>query len=396
MTIAGNLRTMSLADMLQWLSSSSKTGTLVVDGPDFTKRIFFRAGDVVAVSSDNPREMLGYYLVGWGFCTEEDLRYMIEMQDHFKVMLGELVVKLGHMTKDEFDHLLLVKTMETIYDLILWEEGEFRFIEAELPDRDFLEVKLPVTSFLFEGYRQRDERLRMHAVISDPGCIPVLVAPPVDLDSKEQELAMLMDGRRSMEDIALESRVPIFDVMSLSYRFVKSGIMQIQPPEGDRQVPGQSDAPWIDAAKEVDDKLQRERFLDAFKILAAVKDKFADHPGAQHWVEGMLGQLQVELDKRPIRSTAILEPAVTLDDLVNLECDPAEGFVLSRINGHYAMEEVLAQLPGARLQNRVIIHNLHRRGLIKVRDATSVRRYRQGPVDESYLEIDGNADDPFR
>ena len=73
MTIAGNLRTMSLADLLQWLSASHKTGTLVVDGTSHTKRLIFRRGDIVAVSSDNPREMLGYYLVGWGYCSEEDL-----------------------------------------------------------------------------------------------------------------------------------------------------------------------------------------------------------------------------------------------------------------------------------------------------------------------------------
>lgn len=395
MTIAGNLRTMGLADMLQWLSSSHKTGTLVVDGAAYTKKIFFRAGDVVAVASDNPREMLGYYLVGWGYCTEDDLRYMVEMQDHFKVMLGELVVKLGHMNKEEFDHLLLVKTKETIYDLIMWEEGEFRFIEAELPDRDFLEVQLPVTSFLFEGHRQRDERLRMRTVVPDPGCIPILVAPPVDLQDADTALVMLMDGRRSVEDIALESRVPVFDVMSLCYRFVTSGIMQIQPPEGERHVPGQSDAPWLESAGEIEDRLRRERYLDALKLLTSVRDKYSDDPEAQRWAEGMLGQLQVELDKNPIRNSAILEPAVSLGDLVNLECDPAEGFVLSRINGHYAMEDVLAQLPGSRLQNRVIIHNLYRRGLVKVRDATSVRRYRHGTVDDTYLEIDDTSRDPF-
>ena len=51
--------------------------------------------------------MLGYYLVGWGYCSEEDLRYMVEMQDHFGVMLGELVVKMNHMSKDELDAKLI-------------------------------------------------------------------------------------------------------------------------------------------------------------------------------------------------------------------------------------------------------------------------------------------------
>ena len=73
--------------MMQWLASAEKTGALIVDGPNYTKKLYFRQGNVLAAASDNPREMLGYYLVGWGYCSEDDLRHMVEMQDHYGVML---------------------------------------------------------------------------------------------------------------------------------------------------------------------------------------------------------------------------------------------------------------------------------------------------------------------
>jgi len=176
MSIAGNLRTMVLADLLQWLSASGKTGTLVIDGPEYTKRLYFRQGTVVAVASDNPREMLGYYLVGWGHLSEEELEYVVGMQGHFSVMLGELVVRMDLVTRQDLDRVLLVKTQETIYDLLLWDEANFRFLEGALPDRDFLEITLPVESILVEGFRQREERRQIVQVIASSGCVPALVA----------------------------------------------------------------------------------------------------------------------------------------------------------------------------------------------------------------------------
>ncbi len=238
MTIAGNLRTMNLADIMQWLSSNTKTGTFIIDGPRYTKKILFRRGDVVGVASDKPREMLGYFLVGWGYCTEEELQSMIEMQDHFRVMLGELAVNLGHLTKQELEYVLQVKTRETVFDLITWDHGDFRFVDSELPDRVSIEVKLPVMSFLFEGFRQRDERIRMREVIPSGEHVPVLIAPPDGFNEEEMAILHQMDGRRSIADIALANRLAEFDILKLTYTCVEAGLVQIQPPAKDPKLPG--------------------------------------------------------------------------------------------------------------------------------------------------------------
>lgn len=394
MTIAGNLRTMSFADLMQWLSSSSKTGVLVIDGTSYTKKIYFNHGHVVAVSSDNPREMLGYYLVGWGYCSEDDLQYIIEMQDHFRVMLGELAVKLGHLDVDQLDEVLRVKTEETIFDLILWDEGEFRFIEGELPERDFLDVDLPVSTFLFEGFRQRDERTRMAKLVPDARHIPAPVSAPDDVDEREQRILASIDGTRSIERIALECRMPEFEVISLVHRGATGGWIRVLPPrDPDTVVPIATHAPWMDTLREVDDRFRRGRLLDGFKLLTALEDRVAGRSDAERAVERMKTRLENTLDEEPIAPGSTLEPAVTIDELVHLECDPAEGFVLSRITGRYTVHEVLSQLPGSPLLNRTIVHNLVRRGLVKVRAATAVRRYR---TVEDVHHVADEIDDPFR
>jgi len=392
-TIAGNLRTMGFSDLMQWLSASNKTGVLLIDGATFTKKVFFRRGNVVAVASDNPREMLGYYLVGWGYCSEDDLQYVIEMQDHFRVMLGELAVKLGHLDTDQLDQILRVKTEETIFDLILWDEGEFRFIEGELPARDFLDIDLPVSTFLFEGYRQRDERARMARHVPDARHIPVPVSAPDDVDDREQRVLASIDGTRTIERIALECRLPEFDVISAVHRGVVEGWIRLLPPRDvDTAVPGASLPPWMDALREIDDRFRRGRLLDGLKLLTAFEERVAGRSDAERALEGMKTRLEHILDEEPLAPGSTLEPAVTIDELVHLDCDPAEGFVLSRITGRYTVEEVLSQLPGSRLLNRTIVHNLIRRGLVKVRAATAVRRYR---TVQDVHHVADTGDEPF-
>jgi hypothetical protein len=379
-TIAGNLRTMGISDMLQWLSTSHKTGTLVIDGTTYTKKLYLRRGTVIAVASDNPREMLGYYLVGWGYLDEGDLQYLIDMQDHFQIMLGELVVKLGYMSTREFDQVLRVKTEETLYDLLLWEEGNFRFLDAELPDRAFLEVQLAVPKSLLEGFRQRDERKRMRHLVPSTQCRPRVTGRVEAGGDAGRRIVATIDGSRSIEEVALACRLPEFEVLRFVHRAVESESIALDPPSDViRLVPGQSDAPWMEGVRDVDDRLRRGRFLDALHLLKSLDAKHKEQAEARAVVAAKTRQLERLLDDEQFGGTAILEPAIAVDELMNLECDPAEGFVLSRINGRYSMEEVLSQLPGSRLTNRVLVHNLFRRGLIKMRDITAVKRWRSVP-----------------
>jgi hypothetical protein len=192
-----------------------------------------------------------------------------------------------------------------------------------------------------------------------------------------------MDGRRSVEGLALANRMTVFDVLKLVYEGVCAGRIEIAPPVNSSPVPGHSAAPWLHAEPEVRDRIVRGRFLDALKLVTAQRDK---NPLAREWADHMVQLIEATITDEPIDGSDILDSTVELAELVNLECDPAEGFVLSRVNGAYTLDEILNQLPGSPLTNRVIVHNLLRRGLVRTRQATSVRRFRDEPIDGSVLD----------
>jgi len=378
--LTGNLRTMSIAEVLEWLSMSRKTGTLVVNGPQFSKRLNLINGELVAISSDNPREMIGRYLVGAGYLGPDELEYLVEMQEHFRLAMGEMAVKLGQITRDDMDRLLRIKTEESLRDLLTWQEGDFRFIEGELPSRDLLKVHLQVRGFLLEGMRQNDELERMRDVVPDVHHVPRLVRYPEDahLDPEEKEILRYMDGTRTIESIALRCQVTEFKAMATVFRGTREAWIEVGPPPREREpeTPYARFA-WKELADTIEEAMGRGRLLDALNGLIALREKYVNDPIAVDFAFEVEGKIEQSIKDTELEDGAVLEPTITPQELMKLDIDPGEGFVLSRLDGRYTIGEVLSVLPGNELHNLVRIHELYRRGLVKVSKIHGVRKYRE-------------------
>jgi len=378
MAISGNLRTMPFADLMQWISLARKTGTLVIKGPRFTKKILFRGGTVSAVTSNNPREHLGYYLVGWGYLSEEELQDLLEMQKRFNQMLGELLVKTGRLDREDVDYLVRVKTEETVYDLMLWDEGEFFFLDDAQPRRDFRELNLSVDHFVFEGARQADERRRMRSVIPDTDHVPRVVQALDEAQLTPLGLAIVkeVDGARTIEEIARRCRVPEFPVLAFVFQGVQNRVFQLLPaPERPRGIPGFQRSTWRDVLREAENSVALGDLLEAYRQLAVVRDKHAGVPEAIEAADALEQELLREVGKMPMSASMVPELALAPADIVNLKCAPEEGFVLSRINGIYTLPQILTMLPGPKLYNQLIIHNLIQRGIVKLRESQAVVKF---------------------
>src|SRR3954469_12975046 len=73
MGIVGNLRTMQLEELLQWLSQSKKSGTLEIVHGKVEKKIFFKDGLILSSASNKPEEYLGHFLMSHGLINEGQL-----------------------------------------------------------------------------------------------------------------------------------------------------------------------------------------------------------------------------------------------------------------------------------------------------------------------------------
>lgn len=369
MSISGNLRTMPFADLLQWVSQSRKTGTLAVEGPPFNKKVYFRDGLAVAVSSESPKEFLSYYLVGWGHVSEQELHELLQMQERHGTMLGELLVIIGRLSREELLYILQVKTEESIYELFLRDSGEFRFLENILPAKKFQPLGLPLDMISLEGVRRRDEWLRIREVITDDAWVPKVVRAVDVRQMGAIELGILREtnGANSIEQIALACRLGPFHVLQFVYYGVLHGLFQLQPPPSDveRVIPGFTQGAWRLQLKDADRALAEGDLLAAYRRSVEVGEKFAGNREAEEALRHLQHRIDQALDQRRLSDGTVLELAIPVGQLTTLSCSPQEGFLLSRVNGAYTLGEILKTMPGSALENQLIIDSFVRRNILR-------------------------------
>ncbi len=370
MSISGNLRTMPFPDLLQWVAQSRQTGTLALEGRPYNKKIYFRDGLVVAASSEDPKEFLGYYLVGWGFLGEEELQELLDMQDQHGTLLGELLVIVGRLSREDLIHILQVKTEETVYELFLWEEGDFRFLENILPAKKFQPLNIAVDMLILEGVRRKDEWARCRESIPDPRWIPKLVRAVDVQELGETELSILreINGSNCIEDIALACRLALFHVLLFVYQGMAHGLFELDQPVGDEQtpIPGFTEVSWRTMIRNAEVSIESGDLVKGYERIATLRAKYANRREVSEQIAGLENLISHQLDRRKMSEEAVLELAIPATDLTNRSFSPQEGFLLSRINGVYTLGEILTMVPGSALENRVMVDDLVQREVLRL------------------------------
>ena len=133
---------MSLVDLLQFLAAGRKSGTLKFDRGKITKQVYFKNGLIVGSKSNDPREYLGQVLLHYGKVDDAQLKTAREAQRSSGAKLGEVLVQQGFLTESEVLEILKTRTLDAIYDLFMWNEGEFEFYDDEPPPEDLLLIEV--------------------------------------------------------------------------------------------------------------------------------------------------------------------------------------------------------------------------------------------------------------
>src|SRR5438477_4188010 len=220
---------MQLGELLQWLSLGSKTGTLLIDGHGIEKRVYFQDGRIASTSSSDQREYLGHFLVSHGHITEEELKMAMEVQEESQILLGKILVMINAISEPDLLRLMRKKAEESIYDVFLWTEGDFEFVDGELPDQKMVPLSLDVTGIIMEGTRRYDEWQLIRQRVPDAAAVPEIVQP-LDMESlsdREKLIVPYIDGQRSVEEIALQTHNAEFNVAKLVSEGVRMGTMRL-------------------------------------------------------------------------------------------------------------------------------------------------------------------------
>jgi hypothetical protein len=378
MSVSGNLKTMLPGDLLQWLSLGQKTGTLFVSKKGTEKKIFFRNGRVISSASNDPREYLGQFLMSHGYITEPELMKAMEVQAQSRILLGKILVMIDVINEEDLQRLMRLKAEEEIYDIFLWNEGDFQFVDDELPQMEMIPLQVDVTGLIMEGTRRVDEWNRIHTLIAHEALVPSLLkdVPPEELeDDAQRTVVNAIDGKRSLAEIVLESRSSSFNVASTIYHLAREGyvklddptIVQAAAPKEEEPIPlddFSEDDEIMSLIARAQQSLRGREYEKAQRLLKAAENLDPSHPRIRNAIKGAESAILSDLRGQGLQDGKVPRVSKPLEEITQMNFTPNEGFMLSRINGQWDLGSLIKISPIREPDAMLIFYKLWRDGVI--------------------------------
>jgi hypothetical protein len=360
MAIKGTLKTMHMTDLLQFLAAGRKSGTLKFDQGKITKQIYFKNGMIAGSKSNDPREYLGQVLLHYGKVDDAQLKTAREVQRTSGAKLGEVLVEQGFMTEDEVLAILKTRTLDAIYDLFVWTDGEFEFFDDEPSPDDLLLI---------------DELARYKTLIPSDRSILELAAgwtASLKLGKEFRQILYFVEKRMSVAEICYHMHASAFHVYGQLYTLISEGVARVvgEAPEGaPAPVAEVEDLPetvtemvWAAERKLEEDPeaalliiqkalQQQPNNPEAQSLLPAAEEKFVKHV----------------YQKGGLSPRSVPQLRVSPTELTNQQIDPQEGFVLSRINGAWDIQSILSICPFREADCLRMIQKLMERGIVEIK-----------------------------
>jgi len=376
MAVSGNLKTMLPGDLLQWLSLGQKTGTLVITNKAVEKRIFFKQGRVISSASNDPREYLGQFLISHGYLSEAELMKAMEVQQQSGILLGKILVMIDVIGEPDLLRLMRLKAEEEIYDIFLWPDGEFHFIDDELPTMEMIPLQVDVTGIIMEGSRRVDEWSRIREVIPHDVMIPVVARTidPDNLEEVEKTIINAVDGRRTIAEIELEARASSFVVCSALHMLAREGFIRLIEPGAEKVLMAETEekpAKELTESDEVDSLLTRAQhalrnkdYEKVQRLLKAAENLDPNQPNVRSAIKGAEAVILADLHGQGVNEAKVPRIAKPVAEITQMNFSPNEGFILSRINGQYDIGSLMKISPIREPDAMLIFYKLWKDGII--------------------------------
>ena len=365
MGLKGDLTTMGLEDIFQWLAVGKKTGVLELKGFLHTKRVFFHDGKVSSVWSSDPREYLGQYLLAYNRINEEQLREALASQEDENQLLGRILVSRQLITETEIRRIVQLKVEESIYDTFLWDVGTFEFHDGQTPPQKTMLLSLDVTGIVLEGARRVDEWKRIRSVIKGGDAILAAVSEAIaemlPLAPEDADLLGRLDGHKTIDQVVLEMRAPEFRVHKLVFDLHEKGMVRLVRQGGTL---GDRSSLQLQRARQLVEKQKLQEAQEELRLILHDQPKLQEATRMLEVVEHLLEEVTMD-------ESLIPELAVSIEELMQAQLGPNEAFLATRVNAVWSLKDIISISPFPHDECMTIFAKLLKRGILKTQKPQS-------------------------
>lgn len=359
MGLKGELATMSLEDILQWLAVGKKSGVLELRGVLHTKRVSFHEGRITAVWSSDPREYLGQYLLAFNRISEEQLREALAAQEDENQLLGRILVSRQLITETEIRRIVQMKVEEAIFDTFLWEMGSFEFHDGAPSQQKSMLLGLDVTGIVLEGARRMDEWKRIRQVLKGNDAVVMAISEAIaehlPLASEDADILARLDGHKCVDQLIIEMRAPEFKVNKLLFDLLDKGLIRAVDPGGKL---GEKSSLQLQRARQLVERQKLREAQDELKSLLREQPRLEE-------ANRMLQVVEHLLEEENLDQALVPELAISLEELMEAQLGPNEAFLATRVNGVWSLKDIVSISPFTEEECLAIFSKLLKRGILK-------------------------------
>jgi hypothetical protein len=365
MGIAGNLATMSVVDLLQFLETGQKSGVLRVSRESVTKEIFFEKGSIIGSTSTDPKEYFGQFLLHYGKIDESQLRLALDNQrKRPQVPLGRILLSMGVLNETEMMELLRLRALEIMYELFLWEQADFQFEDQAPPPGNLIRIEIKPTNVVMEGIYRTDEWRRYGEVLPSDRVVLELVPGRSPGGVKEgsdiPRILWFVKKRMTVGEICYNMHASPFHVYSRLYQLVADGVAQVinEQPQAALAAPDAGEPKVSGVLEEVKDRLANESFLEALTLLQDLLEAQPGNPEASALLTAAEPRFVEQTYREKLTPETIPKLRASLETVMTMGLGPKEGFILSRINGSWDVRSILSVCPFREAESLLILRKL--------------------------------------
>jgi hypothetical protein len=352
MGISGNLLTMHVSDLLQFVATGRKTGMLKFDRGKIIKQIYFENGLIIGSNTNDPKEYLGQMLIHYGKLDESQLRAALQIQRDSGGRLGEILIATEVLKEAEVAEILRIRTLDIIYDLFLWEEAHFELHDNEPPPSHFIRIEVEPTKVIMDGAYRTDEWKRYRTLI--PSDRAVLELRPgwtaaLDVSKEVRQIFYFVEKHMSVAEICYNMHAAPFHVYGQLYDLVSKGIAHVSGEVPQTFSPGADlvdlpeTGPELLAAARV--KLNKGDAASALSAIQGILEREPNNSEARRLLPLAEEKLIRKLYTAPLLPDAVPKLLIATDGLSEQNLGPQEGFLLSRINDEWDVKSILSICP---------------------------------------------------
>ncbi len=236
MALAGNIQEFGLADIFQIVSLQQKTGQLTVEGKEGKVSILLEAGFIVGADATfRPIEERLYRTLAHSDAINKfQLKRALETQKKTSQPLWTTLAETKAIDIDTLKTMLSQQIHETIYHVLRWSDGAYRFDPKKHVEYDGNLVNPINTEFLvMEGFRITDEWTEVEKVITSFQLavrrVPGTPESPENLSGAESKIFSLLPTERTVQELIDMGQLGEFDTCQVVYELVKKNLVEQVP-----------------------------------------------------------------------------------------------------------------------------------------------------------------------